>query len=238
MPRLVLLSGWGVDRRIWEPLAPHWPSSVEALAVDWPGYGHQPALPENASLELLADAMADRLCDDAVWVGWSLGGLLATALLEKLPAPRGLILVGTGGRFCSDDGVTESELASFRRAFGRDPDATWRHFLRWQAQGEPNPRHAHQQLRALQGDSPCTDHDTLSQGLSWLTSLDNRQRLRNAPCPVIHQIGEHDPLVGQSTRDQATPIPHAGHCPMLSQPIQLADSLAEQAAALVTKEAI
>ena len=89
MTRLVLLSGWGIDRRIWRPLHPYWPANVEVAAVDWPGYGKVPALPDNASLSELATAMASRLPSDAVWVGWSLGGLLATALLDYLPAPRG-----------------------------------------------------------------------------------------------------------------------------------------------------
>ncbi|MGM0823870.1 MAG: alpha/beta fold hydrolase [Pseudomonadota bacterium] len=238
MPRLVLLSGWGVDRRIWAPLEAHWPTAIEAISVDWPGYGLQPALPEDASLEKLADAMADRLPEDAVWVGWSLGGLLATALLDKLPAPHGLILIGAGERFCSDDGVSDDELASFRRAFARDPGATWQHFLRWQAQGEPSPRHAHRQLRALLGDQPSADHATLAAGLEWLATLDNTQRLNTPACPVTRLVGEHDPLVGQRARDRARRLAHAGHCPMLSQPATLAAVLAEQASALTVKDTV
>ncbi|SES04075.1 pimeloyl-[acyl-carrier protein] methyl ester esterase [Vreelandella subterranea] len=227
--RLVLLSGWGIDQRIWQPLEGSWPASVEAHAVDWPGYGDAPALPDNATLDQLASTMARQLPSDAIWVGWSLGGLLATALLDHLPLPRGLILLGVGERFYSDDGVTSSELASFRHAFARDPHATWRHFLRWQTQGEPNARQAHRQLRALQGDTPSANRSTLAQGLDWLATIDNSQRLRNAPCPVKRLIGEHDPLVGTSVRNEAETLAKAGHCPMLSQPVQLADALAAQA---------
>ncbi|MCL7929452.1 alpha/beta fold hydrolase [Halomonas llamarensis] len=235
--RLVLLSGWGIDQRIWQPLESCWPASVEAHAVDWPGYGDMPALPDNATLDQLASTMAEQLPIDAIWVGWSLGGLLATALLDYLPAPRGLILIGTGERFYSDDGVTWSELASFRRAFSREPHATWRHFLRWQAQGEPNARQAHRQLQALLGDTPSANHSTLAQGLNWLATLDNGQRLHNAPCPVTRLIGEHDPLVSTSARDKAATLAKAGHCPMLSQPVQLAESLAAQAALAVKERA-
>ncbi|MEC4766297.1 alpha/beta fold hydrolase [Halomonas sp. CUBES01] len=238
MPRLVLLSGWGVDRRIWAPLEAHWPADIDVLSVDWPGYGHQLALPENASLDQLAEAMVDRLPEDAVWVGWSLGGLLATALLDTLPAPRGLVLLGAGERFCADDGVSNDELASFRRAFTRDPKVTWQHFLRWQAQGEPNPRHAHRQLQALLGDQPSADHATLATGLDWLATLDNTQRLNTPVCPVIRLVGEHDPLVGQRARDRARRLAHAGHCPMLSKPATLAAVLAEQASALAVKDTV
>lgn len=236
--RLILLSGWGVDRRIWQPLGDFWPEHIEAQSVDWPGYGNTPALPENATLEQLAQAMADQLPEDAVWVGWSLGGLLASALLDHFPAPRGLLLIGAGERFCSDDGVSKHELASFRRAFTREPDITWQHFLRWQAQGEPNPRHAHRQLRTLLGNHASADHTTLSQGLDWLANVDNTQRLQQAPCPVIRLVGEHDPLIGASQHAQAVPLAHSGHCTMLSQPARLATVLAEQASAFAAKELV
>ncbi|WP_370656591.1 alpha/beta fold hydrolase, partial [Klebsiella pneumoniae] len=83
-------------------LAPHWPTSLEVSSVDWPGYGKSPPLPGQASLGTLANTMSNLLPSDAIWVGWSLGGLLATALLDQLPAPQGLILIGAGERFCSD----------------------------------------------------------------------------------------------------------------------------------------
>ncbi|WP_434984345.1 alpha/beta fold hydrolase [Vreelandella zhaodongensis] len=232
---LVLLSGWGIDQRIWQPLEHHWPAHSKVHTVDWPGYGDTPAMAEPATLDTLASAMADQLPSNAVWVGWSLGGLLASALLDKLPAPRGLVLIGTGDQFCNDDGVSKAELASFHRAFTRDPDATWRHFLRWQTQGEPNARHAYQQLRAMLGDTPSATNSTLSQGLHWLASLDNTQRLQEASCPVIRLVGEHDPLVASGIRAQAINLAHAGHCPMLSQPAQLVATIASHAA-LVTKE--
>lgn len=239
--RLVLLSGWGVDKRIWQPLADYWPEVSETISVDWPGYGEATALPEPASITTLAHAMADQPPSDAVWVGWSLGGLLATALLDYLPAPRGLILIGAGERFCSDDGVSNAELATFCRAFHRDPNATWRHFLRWQSQGEPNARHAYQLLRDLLGDTPSADTGTLSQGLSWLAKLDNTQRLHSAPCPVVRLVGQYDPLVGNRDRLNALPLADAGHCPMLSQPAPLATIIAEQAATItrqVVKETL
>ncbi|MBT2772189.1 alpha/beta fold hydrolase [Halomonas sp. ISL-60] len=227
--RLILLSGWGIDRRIWQPLAAHWPDHLAAQAVDWPGYGDAAALGSNATLTELAKAMAEPLANEAVWVGSSLGGLLAAALLEELPPPRGLILVGAGNTFCATDGVTSGELNAFRRAFQRDPTATWQHFLRWQAQGEPSPRQAYRQLHDLLGDTPPADSATLSTGLDWLASIDNRRRLAAAPCPVVRLTGEHDPLIGPAQRRASELLTGVGHCPMLSQPQALAAKIAHHA---------
>ncbi|RUR34551.1 alpha/beta fold hydrolase [Vreelandella nanhaiensis] len=238
MTRLVLLSGWGIDQRIWQPIQPYWPDNVNAVTVDWPGYGKAPALPANASIDELATVMAGRLPSDSVWVGWSLGGLLATALLDYFPAPRGLVLLGAGTRFCVPGSALAAELDDFRAVFARRPDAAWRHFLRWQAQGEPAPQQAYTQLRDLLGKTPGADHATLATGLHWLATLDNRQRLKVPPCPVVHLAGEHDPLISRTTRQEALPIARCGHCPMLSQPARLASLLAAQAAMLSAEEIV
>ncbi|MBE0464638.1 MAG: alpha/beta fold hydrolase [Halomonadaceae bacterium] len=236
MTRLVLLSGWGIDQRIWQPLEPHWPDNVDVVTVDWPGYGKTPSLPGNATMETLAAAMANRLPSDAVWVGWSLGGLLATALLDYLPAPRGLVLLGAGARFCAPGSTLAAELADFQAVFAHRPDAAWRHFLHWQSQGEPTPHHAHTQLRELLGKTPVADHTTLATGLHWLATLDNRRRLKTPPCPVVHLVGEHDPLASQTARHEALTLEHCGHGPMLSQPAHLASLLAAKATALSVEE--
>lgn len=227
--RLMLLSGWGVDQRIWQPLEEHWPAHLAAQGVDWPGYGEALALGANATLSGLAKEMAVPLASDAVWVGWSLGGLLAAALLEELPPPLGLILLGAGNTFCATDGVTSGELSAFRRAFQRDPTATWQHFLRWQAQGEPSPRQAYRQLGDLLGDTLPADITTLAAGLDWLASIDNRQRLAAAPCPVVRLTGEHDPLISPAQRRASELLTGVGHCPMLSQPQALAAAITHHA---------
>ncbi|MFO7648044.1 alpha/beta fold hydrolase [Halomonas campaniensis] len=224
MTRLVLLSGWGVDAGIWRPLADHWPGDVTVTAPDWPGYGARAPLAAPGSLAGLAEAMAVDLSADAVWIGWSLGGLLAGALLARLPPPRALILLGIGTRFCDPEGVTRAELTAFRRAFARDPAATRRHFLRWQLGGEPDPRASHRRLLDLVDD---VDPATLAAGLDQLAALDVSRVLADAPCPVRRLAGRHDPLLPPAAIASADRVlDHAGHCPMLSRPAALAEALA------------
>ncbi|MDR9440846.1 MAG: alpha/beta fold hydrolase [Halomonas sp.] len=227
MTRLVLLSGWGCDARLWQPLAKHWPVGLAVSAPDWPGYGARPPLADPRRLIQLTEAMAEELPADAVWVGWSLGGLLAAALLAYLPAPRGLVLLGMGERFCHEAGISTAELAVFQRAFARDPEATHRHFLRWQLAGEPDPRAAHRRLREWLGNDGGADRATLAAGLDLLGELDNADRLASAPCPIWRVAGEQDPLLAPSLRASADHrLSEAGHCPMLSQPASLAACLA------------
>lgn len=228
--RLILLSGWGVDRRVWQPLKAHWPASLTPQAIDWPGYGDVPALAADASLAQLAEVMAKPLASDAIWVGWSLGGLLATALLEYLPAPRGLILLGAGDTFCTPEGITSNELSVFQRAFKRAPASTWQSFLRRQTQGEPSPRQAYRQLRDLLGDTLPADSTTLTIGLHWLATIDNRPRLMAASCPIVRLTGEQDPFICPDQHLVSEDLSNVGHCPMLSQPQALAAVISRHAA--------
>ncbi|MCS2608375.1 alpha/beta fold hydrolase [Halomonas dongshanensis] len=238
---VLLLSGWGVDKRIWQTLAPHWDATREVTAIDWPGYGSTPACATHFLSEL-AEIMAPALRPDAVWVGWSLGGLLACALLDHLPPPSALILLGCGPRFCTPSGVTPEALARFRDAFMRDPLSSWHHFLRWQSQGEPHPRRVGHSLKTLMGATPPADTPTLLAGLDWLEQLDNTHRLHHAPCPIYRITGQHDPFIrpepmankeaaemhlGAPTEKYAGTfsLPGVGHCPMLSAPATLAQLL-------------
>ena len=238
MSDLVLLSGWGCDARIWRPLAPYWPAGLKVTTPDWPGYGEHatgehPMLADPADMRALADAMADALPTEAVWVGWSLGGLLITALLDYLPAPRALVMLGMGPRFCIDGGISPGELDAFQRAFARAPDATRQHFLRWQLQGELAPRAAHRRLLDLlgetsRGEPPCADNATLATGLAQLAYLDLTEPLKSPPCPVWRVAGERDPLLSPTLRESADyRLADAGHCPMLTQPEALARCLTE-----------
>ncbi|MFG6178994.1 alpha/beta fold hydrolase [Halomonas sp. THAF12] len=227
MNRLVLLSGWGCDARLWQALNGHWPSGLEITTPNWPGYGQHEALDDPASLDALAEAMASELPSDAVWVGWSLGGLLAGALLDRLPTPRALVLLGMDERFPHPEGVSEAALATFRKSFRRDPAGTHAHFLRWQLGGEPSPRAAHQRLTALLGDTAGADTATLAAGLAQLAEIDNAERLKAPPCPVHRLAGEADPLLAPAVRERTDlRLPEAGHCPLISQPKRLASALA------------
>ncbi|SDL77129.1 pimeloyl-[acyl-carrier protein] methyl ester esterase [Modicisalibacter muralis] len=234
MTHLVLLSGWGVAARIWRPLDRHWSTDITITAPDWPGYGGRAPLHEPDRLDALTAAMSGELPEDAVWVGWSLGGLLAAKLLEHLPAPRALILLGMNARFTVDAtasaGVTANELSTFQRAFERAPEKTWRHFLRWQLAGEPDSRSARQRLEDLLGlDDLPADKATLASGLKQLATLDISHSLASAACPIMRIRGSDDPLLPPADGREHAVIANAGHCPQLSASAELARRLSDLA---------
>lgn len=81
---LVLLHGWGLNAEVWrytaERLAPHFCLHL----VDLPGYGRS----ENfgaMTLAEMAEIVLDGAPEKASWLGWSLGGLVASQVALSAP---------------------------------------------------------------------------------------------------------------------------------------------------------
>lgn len=99
---LVLLNAFPLDREQWEPLLAALDAPVgDIITFDSPGIGDMPASPSDPSIDLIADAAVAALREatgsqDAIWVGCSMGGYVAMAVLERHPdAVAGLGLIGT-----------------------------------------------------------------------------------------------------------------------------------------------
>src|SRR5688572_5114562 len=84
MINLVLIHGWGRDSRTWQPVLESLQSFATVTLIDLPGFGASTVLPE-FSLDAVLDKIAAQLPQDAVIMGWSLGGMLAVQLAARFP---------------------------------------------------------------------------------------------------------------------------------------------------------
>ncbi|SFB51417.1 Pimeloyl-ACP methyl ester carboxylesterase [Amycolatopsis marina] len=88
---LVLVHGWTQDRRTWDAVLDSVPDTVRVLRYDLRGHGESdPALPGTATIEQLADDLADLLADrvpsgPVVLAGHSMGGMTIMRLAERHP---------------------------------------------------------------------------------------------------------------------------------------------------------
>lgn len=98
---IILLHGFCESHHIWDSLASQLATHFKVLAVDLPGFGDSPLLPEKyTSLDDVADALAEELSQRKVGpafiVGHSLGGYIALALAELYPELlQGIALVNS-----------------------------------------------------------------------------------------------------------------------------------------------
>ncbi|CAH0534647.1 Pimeloyl-[acyl-carrier protein] methyl ester esterase [Vibrio stylophorae] len=228
-PALVLIHGWGLDSQVWRPLLPLLESHFDVQCLDLPGYGqHQQVSADN--LLDLASHLLKLSPSAAYWLGWSLGGLVATqaALLEPTRC-LGLITVAHSPRFTANDdwqGVAPSILAQFIADLEHNPSATLARFVGLQALGSLTARQDVKQLRAAIQNQTMPDHQALTLGLELLARCDLRSQLAQLQPPWLRLYGQHDTLVPACSvvaTDQLAPqsqrqvFAHASHAPFISE---------------------
>jgi pimeloyl-ACP methyl ester carboxylesterase len=101
-PSLVLVHGLGGTIENWRALAPPLAAGHRVLVPDLPGHGRSGLLPEARDVDALAAAVLAILDAEetrrAVWIGHSLGGLVALRAAVLQPdAARGIVLAASAG---------------------------------------------------------------------------------------------------------------------------------------------
>ncbi len=150
-PDLVLLHGWAMHAGIFAPLTPLLAAHFRVHLVDLPGHGF--SRDDDGAVD--ADEWAARIAaatpHDAIWVGWSMGGLVALhAALDAPSQVRGLVEIAESPRLLSapdwPQGVAPAALAEFGAGLQRDYRRVIERFLALELIGTA---HAQARLREL-----------------------------------------------------------------------------------------
>ncbi len=228
-PDIVMIHGWGLHGGAWGDLPAHLAGRFRVTVVDLPGHGRSPRHTP-LDLETLAAAVAEQIEGPAIWLGWSLGALVAlNATLQFPDKVQKLVLTGATPRFARapdwPQAISPEILAEFAAELGGDYQATLQRFLSLQVGGADE---AHATLRALRAEllrHGAPDAAALREGLAILSHTDLRARLGEvrAPTRIIH--GGRDRLSPPpAARALAAGLPQArldviaaaGHAPFLS----------------------
>lgn len=240
-PAIVLLHGWGLHAGLFATLAERLAGSCRVTLVDLPGHGRSQDMPATYTLDILSDILAPLAERPAVWLGWSLGGLVAMNLaLRHAGRVRGLALVGATPRFVQaadwPQGMAPEVLAQFVADLERDYRATLNRFLSLQTGGDAQARAQLKTLRAGLFAHGEPQSQALQAGLGLLRDTDLRARIAAiaAPALVIHgsrdrlvPVAAGDWLAARLPRARALRIDGAGHAPFLSHPDRVAGALAD-----------
>jgi len=236
-PDVVLVHGWGLNGGVWDTLAPlleH--AGFRVTRIDLPGYGRS-AWRGEADVEALARTVLDGVPQCAVWLGWSMGALVA--LQAALDAPSRiarLVLVAATPSFIRRPGWTSAMAPELLEGFARDLQGDYRRtlqrFLALQVRGSDAADAVLRELRArlLQHGSPAPQ--ALLAGLGVLRGTDLRERLVDIACPALWLMGERDTLVPEAAARAAVArmpaarievVTGAGHAPFLARPAEVVD---------------
>ena len=236
---LVLIHGWGMNRRVWDPLVEALPDGYRIHRVDLPGHGESPWDPAFGSLEKWSAAVLETVPSGADWVGWSLGGLVMLQAAKQAPQKiRSLVGIATTPCFVRRAGWEAAMEAGLLHRFAaqleQDRETTLRRFLALQFQGVAQGRELQRQAMALLSALPAPRPGALATGLELLEGSDLRNDLSRLAQPALWLLGERDRLVPPQLGDLLAGLlpavtvksfPAAGHAPFLSHPRQVAQRI-------------
>ena len=162
-PVLALVHGWGMNARVFDTLADVLAADFEVRALDLPGHGGRDALVVN-TLQSWADDLAHQLPDNAMLLGWSLGGQVAMrAALDHPHKVKRLVLLASTPKFVAtadwERGMAAADLQDFGAALLAEPQAALLRFLSLQTRGMPGQKTLLQQLRQTLLAAPAAHSD-------------------------------------------------------------------------------
>lgn len=243
-PDLVLIHGWAMHGGIFAPLSERLAQRFRLHVVDLPGHGDSSDY-EGGSLE--PERVARSIVEatpEAIWLGWSLGGLIALrAALDHPARVRGLVEIASNPRFVRADDWSHAVPAMIFREFAAGLIADFRpaieRFLALETLGSANAQEELRELKAHVFERGDPSEQALLDGLAILDHADYRDDLQRLSMPSLWIAGQRDRLVPaaamqwaaeRSPRGRFIGI-SAGHAPFLSHADTVAAALVDWAAA-------
>ncbi|MCL5669338.1 MAG: alpha/beta fold hydrolase [Gammaproteobacteria bacterium] len=217
---VVLLHGWGLNSAVWQDTAQKLTREFRVTVLDLPGHGRSshtgPCHTDSYGLPQLAQELVQHAPPQAVWVGWSLGGMAALHIAAHYPQRvKKLVLVASTPKFSASPGwahgIEPEELAQFAEELRADYRKAIQRFLALQlrgsdVQGRTNvaggrtpgaTEHASvwlRQLRDLVFRYGEPQLNALHAGLAILRDADLRPMLAGVSQPALLIAGARDTL--------------------------------------------
>jgi pimeloyl-[acyl-carrier protein] methyl ester esterase len=235
---MVLLHGWAMHGGVMQPLVDALAAQCTLYVVDLPGHGWSRASTVPLEPRACAAAIA-AVTPPAIWLGWSLGGLIAlTAALDLPQHVRALGMVCATPKFVRDASWPDGSEATLVRQLATDLEtdyhATLERFLALEAMGSADPRAELRELRKLVFSRGEPDLRVLQEGIGILEHADRRAALPDLAVPSVWIAGRRDRLVppqamqwsatrcgGQYVEiNQASHAPFFGHADAVAQALR------------------
>lgn len=198
-PALVLIHGWAMHSDIFAPLTRLLTPHFRVHLVDLPGHGNSADSDDSCDPAACAAALT-KVLPPALWVGWSLGGIVSLhAALEHPTQVRGIVEIAASPRFVLGPdwahGVSPDIFAQFGAGLHRDYRGTIERFLALEALGSDHAQAELRDLKAHVFDRGEPSLAALEQGLHTLDTTDLRARLGDLTVPSLWIAGRRDRLV-------------------------------------------
>ncbi|WP_241242127.1 pimeloyl-ACP methyl ester esterase BioH [Thalassotalea sp. G2M2-11] len=236
---LVFIHGWGLNSGVWQPSVEQLQQKFQVITVDLPGFGlNVEAQVTPYTIETIAQQIVQSVDQPAVYIGWSLGGLVATHIAYHYPkVTKGLVTIASTPYFVKHEswpGIEANVLQLFHRQLSQNIEKTIDNFLKIQAMGSPHIRQDIKQVRQLVMQYPMPTAQTLDTSLQFLEQVDQRELLASIQVPFLRMYGKLDglvpkaviPLIDQlSLSSEHYIFNQASHAPFISDLVEFVEQL-------------
>jgi pimeloyl-[acyl-carrier protein] methyl ester esterase len=82
---IVILHGWGCDQSYMQPIVDQLKDRYRVTNVDLPGRGKSDWQPNIKTIHDMADYVLPDLPENAIYIGWSFGGLISVSIAARHP---------------------------------------------------------------------------------------------------------------------------------------------------------
>jgi len=227
---LVLVHGWGMNNAIWSDFLVQLAQDHQITCIELPGHGKSPWHTNQTLLSHWAQACLEVAPPTAIWLGWSLGGLIAQyiAIHAKNRVQRLICMTSTPcfqQRDTWPNAMPSNTLKLFYTALIENHQQTLERFLALQVMGQKQPKQLLKELKKPLFLRPEPQFGALKQGLKFLKQTDLRTQLGQIQCPQHWIFGGKDTLVPKMTchalqqinpEARTTLIDSASHLPFLT----------------------
>jgi len=217
----VFVHGWAMNSAVWDDCITRLPDWINPIVVDLPGHGTMAEV-DAKSLDDYVKTLVPLVHRPALWVGWSLGGLVVLRLAELYPERvAAALLVATNPCFVTRErwpcAVDEKVFDQFAQDLNQDQEKTIRRFLALQVKGLPDAMNTVRQLqKSIQSRGPASTQ-ALVTGLNNIGLIDS---------PLYWLLGARDSLVPEELaqvlqtkfkQDNVQLYEKSSHAPFISQ---------------------
>ena len=234
---LVLLHGWGLNAEVWNCINEELASHFTLHLVDLPGFGRSRGFGP-MSLDEMAQQVLAAAPQNAIWLGWSLGGLVASQIaLSRPERVSALVTVASSPCFSAQaswPGIKPDVLAGFQQQLSEDFQRTVERFLALQTMGTETARQDARALKQTVLSLPMPDVEVLNGGLEILKTVDLREPLSALTMPHLRIYGYLDGIVPRKVvplldslwpESESQIIAKAAHAPFISHPAEFCSAL-------------
>ncbi|MEY8248884.1 MAG: alpha/beta fold hydrolase [Bermanella sp.] len=240
LPIIFCIHGWSCNAQVFQPLADVFKGRLQFIAVDLPGFGDSPCADAGQAYEItqLINELLAVAPENATWLGWSLGGMLAVQAAARAPQRvKNVMTLCSNAKFVADKTWRHGVPSPLYNGFLESVDnarVTLRRFAALTLVGEQQDLLSHLKWLQKNTQKPAPSSEVLSASLKLLALMDNRQILAHLPQPCLHMLATDDAIVPHGVSQQYNQInekhlvsfvPNGSHASLITQPQAVANGI-------------